>query len=172
MTTLDRIDLGQRARGFAFVAAIFLIVVLAALSSYLVSMATGAATTSAVAVQGVRAYEAARAGIEWGSYQVIDPNGTIAAGATNLPDCFANKTLSLPAAMGPFAVTVSCQRYPTFSASPNYHEEGLKRSVYYVLTSVATSGSVGASDYVERKLEATIEKCKDPDGTAPTYACN
>ena len=158
-------------RGFAFVAAIFVLVALAALTSYVVSVSAGAAMTSAVAVQGVRAYEAARTGIEWGSYQAIDPNGTLAPGATNLPDCFAQKTLALPAAMGPFTVTVSCQRYPAFSASPNYHEEGAKRSSFFFITSVATSGTVGATDYVERKLEATIEKCKDPDATGPTYAC-
>jgi len=159
------------ARGFAFVVAIFVLVVLAALASYVVSASAGAAMTSAVAVQGVRAYEAARTGIEWGSYQAIDPNGTLAPGATNLPDCFSQKTLALPAAMGAFTVTVSCQRYPTFSASPNYHEEGAKRSAFYFITSTATLGTVGSADYVERKLEATAEKCKDPDGTGPTYAC-
>jgi len=159
------------ARGFAFVVAIFVLVVLAALASYVVSVSAGAAMTSAVAVQGVRAYEAARAGIEWGSYQAIDPNGTLAPGATNLPDCFAQKTLAPPAAMGAFTVTVSCQRYPAFAASPNFHEEGARRSAFFFITSTATFGAVGAADYVERKLEATVEKCQDPDASGPTYAC-
>jgi MSHA biogenesis protein MshP len=171
MKRLPRLRGPGATRGFAFVAAIFVLVVLAALTSYVVNVAAGAATTSAIAVQGARAYEAARTGIEWGSYQAIDPNGTLAPGATNLPDCFVQKTLALPAAIGPFTVTVSCQRYPAFSASPNYHEEGAKRSVFYFLSSTATFGNAGASDYIERKLEATVEKCKDPDATGPTYAC-
>jgi len=157
--------------GFAMITAIFLLVILAAFASFAVGFSANAAATHAVGVQGARAYQAANAGLEWATYQVKDPNGTLAPGATNLPDCFAGKTLALPAAMGSFAVQVSCTRYPSFSAAPNFNEEGDKRSVYYVIVSIATLGTPGTVDYVERKLESRVEKCKDPAGTAPTYAC-
>jgi MSHA biogenesis protein MshP len=160
------------ARGFALVTAIFLLVILGSFAAFAVTFATHAAATQAIAVQGARAYEAARAGIEWAAYQVRDPNGTLAPGATNLPDCFASpKALALPAAMGPFTVQVTCARYPSFGASPNFHEEGGKRSAYYVVVSTASSGTVGSVDYVERRLEARIEKCKDAAAAGPTYAC-
>jgi MSHA biogenesis protein MshP len=159
-------------RGFALVTAIFLLVVLAGFAAFAVTFAANAAATAALAVQGVRAYEAARAGIEWAAYQVKDPNGTLAPGATNLPACFASPTtLALPAAMGPFTVSVTCQRYPDFGASPNFHEEGNRRSAFYVVVATASSGVPGAADYVERRLEARIEKCKDAAAAAPTYAC-
>lgn len=158
-------------RGFAMITAIFLLIILGSFAAFAVTFSTNSSATHALAVQGARAYEAARTGIEWATYQVKDPNGTLAAGATNLPDCFAAKTLALPAAMGGFSVQVTCTRYPAFSASPNYHEEGNKRSAYYVVLSTATLGTVGRVDYVERRLESRIEQCKDAAGAAPTYAC-
>lgn len=159
-------------RGFALVAALFLLVIIAAMGALAVSLGANAHGTAAIAVMGARAYEAARAGIEWAAYQVRDPNSTLAPGATNLPDCFASPTtLALPAAMGEFTVQVTCTRFPSYGASPNFHEEGDKRSAYYLVTSTASLGVVGSADYVERRLEARIEKCKDPFAPGPAYVC-
>jgi len=161
-----------RAGGFALVTAIFLLVILAAFASYAVTFSTNSSATHALAVQGVRGYEAARTGLEWATYQIKDPDGTLYPGATNLPACFTTpKTLALPSAMGNFTVQVTCTRYPASSASPNFYEEGDKRSVYFVVISTATFGTVGTVDYVERRLEARVESCKDPAGVAPNYAC-
>src|SRR5882762_10170052 len=100
-------------RGFAMITAIFLLVILGSFAAFAVTFSTNTAATHAISVQGVRAYEAARTGLEWATYQVKDPNGTLAPGATNLPACFASpKTLALPAAMGSFNVQVTCTRYP------------------------------------------------------------
>jgi MSHA biogenesis protein MshP len=161
---------GQRATsvrarmgGFALMTAIFLLVILGAFAAFAVGFSTNVAATHALSVLGPRAYQAARAGLEWATYQVKDPNGALAPGATNLPACFTSPTtLSLPATMGGFTVQVTCTRYPATSATPSYHEEGNKRS---------TLGTAGNVDYVERRLETRIEACKDSAGTAPTYAC-
>jgi MSHA biogenesis protein MshP len=158
--------------GFAFVTAIFLLVVLASFAAFVVGITANAAAGGAIAVQGVRAYEAARAGLEWASFQLRDPNGTLAPGATNLPDCFASpRTLALPGEMSMFALQLTCARFPSNSATPGYHEEGNRRLVVYVVTATASAGTPGATDYVERRLEARIEKCKDPAAPGPTYAC-
>jgi MSHA biogenesis protein MshP len=159
-------------RGFAMITAIFLLVILGSFAAFAVTFSTNTAATHAISVQGVRAYEAARTGLEWATYQVKDPNGTLAPGATNLPACFASpKTLVLPAAMGSFSVQVTCTRYPASAASPNYHEEGNKRSAYFVVISTAVLGTAGSVDYVERRLESRIESCKDAASVGPTYAC-
>jgi MSHA biogenesis protein MshP len=158
--------------GFAFITAIFLLVTLAAFAAFVVTLTANASATTVISVMGIRGYQAARAGIEWASYQIKDPNGTIAAGATNLPACFVPTSLTMPGAMGAFSVSVSCQRFPASGSAPtDYHEEGNQRSVMYVVTSTATFSSVGTADYIERRLEVRIEKCKDPSSTAPTYAC-
>jgi MSHA biogenesis protein MshP len=162
----------QGARGFALIAAIFLLVIVAGMAAYAVNMSANSAAGSALSVQSARAYQSARAGIEWAAYQVKDPNGTLAPGATNLPDCFTSTPLSLPAVMGGFTVTVTCTRYPAIGASPNYHEEGSQRLAFYVIDSIATSGVAGRTDYAERKIQARIEKCKDPNSSnTTTYAC-
>ena len=61
---LTRID------GFAIVSAIFILVVLAALGAFILNISTSQHIGSALDVQGIRAYQAARAGIEWGLYRV------------------------------------------------------------------------------------------------------
>jgi len=162
----------RQARGFAFVTAIFLLLILGAFAAFVVNFVTHAHATTALAVQGARAYEVARAGIEWATYQVRLEVASAASGTINLPACFGSPASpALPAAFTDFNVQVNCQRYPATGAVPEFHEEGARRVVIYVLTATATSGTVGASDYVERRLEARIEKCKDPDASAPLYGC-
>jgi MSHA biogenesis protein MshP len=162
----------RHARGFAFVTAIFLLVVLASFAAFVVSITSNAAAAGAAAIQGTRAYDAARAGLEWAGHQVRDPNGTLAPGATNLPDCFASpRTLALPGELAHFTVTLTCARTPAIGAVPNFHEEGDKRTAVYVIFATASFGVAGGPDYVERRLETRIEKCKDPAAGAPSYAC-
>jgi MSHA biogenesis protein MshP len=60
-------------RGFAIVTAIFLLVILAALGVGMLVFSKAQQTTSAYDVQGSRAYQAARAGIEWALYRRLNP---------------------------------------------------------------------------------------------------
>lgn len=158
-------------RGFAFITAIFVLVILATFAAFVVTFSTSAQATSAIAVQGVRGYEAARAGIQWAAFALRDPERTLAPGPAPR-DCFATPTtLALPGDLGAFAVQVTCVRFPADDASPGYHEEGVQRLAQYVVTATASSGSVGAVDYVERQIEARIEVCRDPTAAAPGYVC-
>lgn len=160
-----------RQQGFAFITAIFVLVILGAFAAFVLAWTVNASAASAVAVQGVRAYEAARAGLQWAGNRLRDPDGALAPGATALTDCFASpRTMAMPAGFESFTVTLTCARFPA-GASPGWHEEGDRRVRVFVVTATASSGSIGAADYVERRLEARIEKCKDPNGTAPAYAC-
>ena len=60
-------------RGFSLVAAIFLLVILSALGVFMLSISTMQQTTSTQDLLGSQAYQAAKAGIEWGAYQVMTP---------------------------------------------------------------------------------------------------
>jgi MSHA biogenesis protein MshP len=60
-------------RGFAIVSAIFLIVVLAALGVGMLVFSRAQQSASANDVQGSRAYQAARAGIEWALFRRVNP---------------------------------------------------------------------------------------------------
>jgi Tfp pilus assembly protein PilX len=58
----------RRQQGFSLVTAIFLLVVLAGLGAVMATFFTNQQQSSALDVMGSRAYQAARAGIEWAVY--------------------------------------------------------------------------------------------------------
>ncbi len=133
----------QGQGGFSLVSAIFLLLVLAALGAYMVTVAGVQHTTAALDLQGARAYQAARAGIEWGAYQVLRP---AAAGP-----CPASPTaLTLGGTLAGFAVAVQCVSYATTEGGNNVN--------LYQITSTASFGTVGGVDYVERQLQATYSR--------------
>ena len=61
----------RRARGFALILALFLIVSLAAIGAYLVTVANVQVESATKDEMGARAYQAARAGLEWGAYRAL-----------------------------------------------------------------------------------------------------
>lgn len=68
-----------RMRGFSLVSAIFLLIVLAALGVAMVTISTTQHQSSSLDIEGVRAYQAAKAGIEWGVYQRLRNNSCAAS---------------------------------------------------------------------------------------------
>lgn len=129
-------------RGFSLVSAIFLLVVIAALGTFAVTLSTTQHQSAALDVMGARAYQAARAGIEWGAYQVLQGGGACAAN-TNMPAGTLGGTLN------GFAVNVAC------TSTPPYTEATLPVTIYQ-LTSTATQGTVATPNYVEREMAVTI----------------
>jgi MSHA biogenesis protein MshP len=164
--------LSQPQGGFAFIAALFLLVVLGAFVAFATTISMNAQTSYAIAVQGAKAYEAARAGVEWATYQILDPRQAINGSVTTPPACFTSpSTPSLPGDLAQFSLSVTCTRYPDNAASPNYYEEGSLRTVVYDVTSTATQGTPGTAEYVERQLQVRVEQCKNPGGASPAYSC-
>ncbi|MDD5329911.1 MAG: hypothetical protein PHX38_07900 [Sulfuricella sp.] len=149
-TTIARRQIAMRRhRGFTIVSAIFLLVVLAGLGAAIANVSMMQHTSSALDVQGARAYQAARTGIEWGAYrQMIN---TSCAGATS----FVPPAPSL----GTFTVTVTC----TSTTNPNIT---VGNNTVYQITSNACNnpnaaeprcpGAAGGVDYVERELQVTF----------------
>jgi len=128
-------------RGFAIVAAIFLLVVLAALGAFMLTFSTVQHITSAQDVQGTRAYQAARTGIEWGAYQVLRNSS-----------CTPSTTLTAGGTQAGFSIVVQCNN--SFPATT----EGGNAVNMYQITSTASQGTLGSATYVERQLKATIGK--------------
>lgn len=153
-----------RQRGFALVSAIFLLVVLAALGAVMVTLSVVQHTTSAQDVQGSRAYHAARAGIDWAIYRIMTPENanpqTAPATYTTRADCSAIPATSPTGNMGTlggtlngFVVNVTCSGGTDIA-------EGDNTIRVFTLTSTATFGTVGTTDYVERQVSATITTCR------------
>ena len=71
----------KRQSGFAMVSAIFILVALAALGAFIATVSSTQHVGSALDVDGARAYQGARAGIEWGASRALGSN---CAGTTNV----------------------------------------------------------------------------------------
>lgn len=160
-----------RQRGFTIVTAIFLLVVLAMLGAFMLSVSGLQQSSSVLDVQGVRAYQAARAGVEWGAFQVLDPNN--AMGSAALPTCPASPTqlTTLAGSLSPFTVTVTCSATTTTEGNRNV-------ATYLIVATACNQPSAGScpnatpsGGYLERQVQATLAKCKDPTASAPQYAC-
>jgi MSHA biogenesis protein MshP len=123
-------------RGFAAIAAIFLVVVLASLGAFMVTLSNTQQLTSAQDVQGSRAYWAARAGLEWGI-----SSANVAATCPTSPT-----TLTVDG----FSVAVTC-------GVTSFTEAGATVKVIQ-LSSVASVGTVGAIGYIERSVSASFER--------------
>jgi MSHA biogenesis protein MshP len=123
--------------GFAAIAAIFLVLVLAAFGAFMVSFSNTQHLNTARDVQGSRAYWAARAGLEWG-----------VAGVFATSACAAPSTTM---AIETFSVVITCP-------APLVYIEGAATVSIFQITAVASSGTVGAVDYVERSVSASVER--------------
>jgi MSHA biogenesis protein MshP len=146
------IVLPSREQGFSLISAIFLVVVIAVLSTFAVTLSTTQQQSAALDMLGLRAYQAARAGIEWGAFQITHSSvaGTgFAAGCQSA--AVASQVPTLPAAqLSVFSVGITC--------GATSYVDGVS-GVLYELTSTASGvngATPGSPDYVERKIRATI----------------
>jgi MSHA biogenesis protein MshP len=90
--------LGPRsARGFLIIAAVFLLVVLAGLVAYLLTVSTTSQTASVADLNSARAYQAARAGLEVGAYQVLISS-----------TCTASQNIAFTGNLAGYTATVTC----------------------------------------------------------------
>ena len=137
----------QLQRGFSLITAIFLLVVLGTLGSMMVTFFATQQQSGALDVMGARAYQAARAGIEWASLNVsITPQGTPWAGCTPVSSPLG----ALPGNLSPFTVTLNCTM-----TGPVV--EGTSTIYTYNITSTAVAGgAAGNSDYVERQISVAL----------------
>lgn len=143
----------KRTGGFSLISAIFLLVVVTLLGAYVVTLSTSQQATEALDVEGARAYQAARAGVEWGAWQILQApaggfrtscNGATYATPTSQPLAGLAGTLS------GFAVDVQCGSAATTEAGANVR--------VYRLTVTASKGTLGSLFYVERQLQAVISR--------------
>jgi len=146
---------GARAfHGFALMAAVFILVVMASVAVYLLTISTGQVAAVAQDEQAARAYQAARAGVEWGAFQILrNPGGTFAA--TTCP-AGGSTPLALGALGSPgsatFTATVTCTR--TVES-----EGGVNVRIYVLTSNGCNRGScpnTPDATYVERQLQLVV----------------
>jgi MSHA biogenesis protein MshP len=124
-------------RGFSLPTAIFLLVILALLGAFMVSLSTTQNAMSAQDVQGSRAYHAARAGMEWALFNLKLPATTCPASPTVLT-------------VDGFTVTVTC-------ALATHDEGGTTKYLFYVASTASIGGGIGTVGRVERMVGSFVE---------------
>ena len=142
MTALHQIR-SLRARGFALMMAIFMIITLAAIAVYLLTISTGQVEAATQDEQGTRANQAARSGIDWGAYQLLRPIGS------NCP-AFQRLTFAQPGLLG-FHAEVVC------ALETNELEGTVTVIAYRIIVTGCNRNPCGIvnadATYVERQLE-------------------
>jgi MSHA biogenesis protein MshP len=141
----------RRQRGIGAVVIIALIAMAAVLAGAALMLSSAQQTAIAADLQGARAYQAARSGLEWGIHHVLR------AGAPDCADMAGGTTFSLTGALDGVHVTVTCTQ--------SNHEDPSPVSVYSITATGCTALAGGRCDpsatpatvsYAERQLRALI----------------
>ena len=154
----------RKSGGVALVTAIFLLVVLGGLAVAVVSLMTAQQSSASQDEQGARAYQAARAGMEWALFISLQSG---AAPAGNPLGCPSTVSFGLPApTLSAFTVTVSCAAAPAagYGVAP---PETVDRTIGgLIITSVACNqptpvtgvcpNNAPGPDYVQRVIRAQL----------------
>lgn len=132
---------GAQQRGASIVLALFLLVTLSALGAFLLTIYSVQQQTTTQDELAQRAYQAARAGIEWGGYQLLrQPSGAFTAACNGGTE---TQTITFSTASGNlsgFTARVTCISFGT-----------------------ETEGSATVRSY-----RLTARGCNDPNCAAPT----
>jgi MSHA biogenesis protein MshP len=127
----------RQQRGSALVIALFLIVVVALLAAFGVTVGGSQRQSTTVSMMGDRALAAARSGVEWAGYRAL------------VNKSCANRVLVLTeGALRGFRVIVQCQLHTELPA--NKHD--------YAVSAEAQFGTYGSADYVSRKVQARFSE--------------
>jgi MSHA biogenesis protein MshP len=145
----------RRSAGAGIVTAIFLLVVLAGLGVALVTIFTSQQQAIALDEQGVRAGQAARAGIEWGLFHRL--RDTACADDVSYPVALAGNVL------GEFRVFVYCKQAGKPEERPVSSDPDVKLERWIIRATACAPAVAGACparsnnpDYVRRVIEVQI----------------
>lgn len=125
----------SRQHGFGLVAAMFVIIIITAVITAMARLAETQNATNSMAIQQARAYQAARAGLEYGVARVLAGGGC--------------SSFSLDG----FAVGVTC-----VAQTPISVPEENDLVTFYTITAAAQYGTTGNPDYAYRQLTAVVER--------------
>lgn len=149
--------LARRAGGYLLMAAIFILVVLAGLFVYLLTVTTGQVAAVTQDERATRAYQTARAAVEWGAYHILrNPSHAFVTGTCSAAG--GSTTLSQFGAMGApagtFSATLACTRF-------DETEGGVAVRVYRLVATACNRAACpqnppDSTTYVEREIQLVV----------------
>ncbi len=129
----------NKQSGFSIVMAIFILIILSLLGSYMVKLSGVQHATSVFAIQSARAYQAAKAGIGW-SVARISSGGNCSNITSASPLSFTD--------INGFSVSLTC-------SSQNF-SEGIDNPIVYKITAFSEFGAYNSANYISRKLQVSL----------------
>ncbi len=146
----------RRSAGLGLVTAIFLLVVLSGMAVAMMTLTTTQHTSGALDIQGARAYQAARAGVEFGLFRALQGGAANTCAAGTITESFA-----MPAgtSLSGFSVTVVCTATNVeITPAPNATFITVRQLTATACNQPNASGACpnasNSPDYVQRVLNA------------------
>ena len=140
-----------RQSGFVLVLAVFMLVMLASISAYLLTISNLQVQAAVQDELGARAYQSARTGIDWGAYQIL--RAPAQAFATGCVAGASAQTIALSGELAGFSVAVTCQAGAA-------QTEGASTFRAYTITATgcnqASCPGTASATYVERQLRISL----------------
>lgn len=143
---------GRAERGFAMPIALFVIILGVVLAGSITLLSGTQQTGLAQDVLGGRAYQAARAGAEWGVHHVLRVGDATCADINNA----GTGRSFVPGALAGFVVTVHC-------TETAHTEAGAAQSMYVIRATACNLpagpcavAAPGSATYVERQLRVSV----------------
>jgi MSHA biogenesis protein MshP len=130
--------------GFSIMTAIFLIVILALLGVFIVSVLGLQQSAVSLDILGARAYQAARAGIEWGAFQTLRND---ACGGTTLT--FAGTSLE------GYTTTVTCSRTTANEGGATVNTDQYEATA---CNQPPCPAAAPGANYAERRLRVVVSR--------------
>ncbi len=146
MTPFPKFQARNGSGGFALPTAIFLMVILAAVAAFLIGIRLLQDSSVSLDVLGARAYQAAKAGIQWGTYNSLINN-----------TCGGSTALTFGGTLSSFGTTVTCSNGGTT------HTEGTTTINIDTIISTACNqppcpNAAPTGNYVERQLTTVVNR--------------
>lgn len=142
----------HREQGFALVAAMFIVVILALLGIMMVTIGGMERATSTAALRGTQAYFAARSGVEWGIFGALNNTAATCGAAPSTPT--TNTFNFAVPGLDNYSVSVLCEYTAHREQSDTYN--------VFVITATATSGAFGNADFVSRIIRVSATSAPPP----------
>lgn len=139
-------------RGFALISAVLLLLLLAGLGTFMLTMSGVQNATITQSAISSRVYYGARSGLEWATHQAVAP-------ALGDSVCAASTAFTAPPeGLDGVSITVECTRLRYCN-----NQNCTKETSYFRISSTASYGVPGDWNYAERKLSSFICRSTDTD---------
>jgi len=145
--------LHKAQRGFSLITAIFLLVVLSALGAMMLTFFAAQQQSAAIDALGSRAFQAARTGAEWGTFQIIQSQvvGKTFADACKKGNQPSSSVSLADTPLSLFNLLVSCD----YTSTPT---DPVASGIYNITATISGVNGVlpGSADYIQRVIQTSI----------------